>query len=71
MSSTSTGGFSAAPGQFRVGSVMNKTFAILGRQAGKFVLLALVPMIPILLLTLAALSSSTPPRHRASPSARS
>jgi hypothetical protein len=61
MSSTSTGGFSAAPGQFRVGAVMNKTTAILGRQTGKFVLLALVPMIPILLLTLGALSSSAPP----------
>lgn len=60
MSSTSTGGFSAAPGQFRIGSVMNKTFAILGRQFGKFVLLALVPMIPIFLLALGALSSSDP-----------
>jgi len=61
MTSTSNGGFAAvAPGQFRVGSVMNKTFAILGRQFGKFVLLALVPMIPIFLLTLGALSSSAP-----------
>jgi hypothetical protein len=57
MSSTSTGGFAAAPGQFRVGSVMNKTFSILGRQFGKFVLLALVPMIPVFLVALGALSS--------------
>lgn len=60
MSSTSTGGFAAAPGQFRVGSVMNKTFAILGRQFGKFALLALVPMIPIFLVTVGALMSSAP-----------
>lgn len=61
MSSTSTGGFAAAPGQFRVGSVMNKTFAILGRQLGKFALLALVPMVPIFLVTLGALMSKAPP----------
>lgn len=60
MSNTSTGGFAAAPGQFRIGSVMNKTFAVLSRQFGKFVLLALVPMIPIFLLTLGALSSNAP-----------
>jgi hypothetical protein len=57
MSNASIRGMSAAPGQFRVGSVLSKTFAILGRQFGKFVLLALVPMIPILLLILATLSS--------------
>lgn len=62
MSSTSTGGFAAAaPGQFRVGSVMNKTFAILGRQFGKFVLLALVPMIPVFLVALGALTSGGTP----------
>lgn len=60
MSSTSTGGFAAAPGQFRVGSVMNKTFAILGRRFGKFVLLALLPMVPVLLVTLGMLTSNPP-----------
>ncbi|WP_248311353.1 hypothetical protein [Bosea sp. ASV33] len=39
---------------------MNKTFSILGRQFGKFVLLALVPMIPVFLVALGALSSRTP-----------
>jgi len=58
MSSTSTGGFAAAAGQFRVGSVMSKTFAILGQQFGKFVLLALLPMVPILLLTLGLMSGA-------------
>jgi len=58
MSSTSTGGFAAAAGQFRVGSVMSKTFAILGQQFGKFVLLALLPMVPILLLTLGQMSGA-------------
>ena len=57
MSNPSIGGFAAAPGQFRIGSVMSKTFAVLGRQFGKFVLLALVPMAPIFLLTLVSLSS--------------
>lgn len=61
MNDASSGGFALASNQFRVGAVLNKTSAILGRQTGKFVLLAFVPMIPILLVTLAALSSSTPP----------
>lgn len=55
------GGLSAAPAQFRVGTVMNKTFAILGHQFGKFTLLALLPMAPLLILTLAFASRSGTP----------
>jgi hypothetical protein len=61
MSDISAGGFGAAPAQFRVGTVMNKTFAILGRQFGKFALLALLPMAPLLLLTLVLAGSSGTP----------
>lgn len=60
MNDVSSGGYVLTSNQFRVGAVMNKTSAILGRQTGKFVLLAFVPMIPILLLTFTALSSNTP-----------
>ncbi len=52
------GGLSAAPAQFRVGTVMNKTFAILGHQFWKFTLLTLLPMAPLLILTLVSASSS-------------
>lgn len=58
MSDVSTGGFQAAPAQFRIGAVMNKTFAILSHQLGKFVLLALLPMAPLLLLILATVGGS-------------
>ncbi|MGO4736605.1 hypothetical protein AB4099_08685 [Bosea sp. 2KB_26] len=55
------GGLSAAPAQFRVGTVMNKTFAILGHQFWKFTLLALLPMAPLLILTLVSASGSGTP----------
>jgi hypothetical protein len=37
---------------FRLGAVLSKTFSVLGRQFGKFVLLTLIPMVPVLLFTL-------------------
>ncbi|AOO81494.1 hypothetical protein [Bosea vaviloviae] len=41
---------SGAP--FRVGAVLDKTFTVFTRQFGKFILLALIPMAPLLLLGL-------------------
>jgi hypothetical protein len=37
---------------FRLGDALGKTFSVSGRQFGKFVLLTLIPMIPLLLFTL-------------------
>ncbi|SFJ92156.1 hypothetical protein SAMN05216304_11914 [Bosea sp. OK403] len=42
----------ASGGPFRVGAVLDKTFAVFSRQLGKFILLALIPMAPLLLLVL-------------------
>jgi hypothetical protein len=61
MSNVSASGFLSTPALFRVGTVMNKTFAILSHQFGKFILLALLPMAPLLLLILGAVSSSGAP----------
>lgn len=61
MSDVSAGSFRAAPAQFRVGTVMNKTFAILSHQFGKFMLLALLPMAPLLLLIFGLAGSTQAP----------
>jgi hypothetical protein len=52
MSDVSIDGLTTTGSPFRLGVVLSKTFAVFGRQFGKFLLLALIPMIPLLLLTL-------------------
>ncbi len=59
------GGGAVAPGQFRIGSVMSKTAAVLTQRFGKFILLALLPMAPLLLLTLGGLSGDGSPADMA------
>ncbi|WP_420102952.1 hypothetical protein [Bosea sp. (in: a-proteobacteria)] len=59
MDTLSTGASSAMPGQFRVGSVLSKTFAVFSRRFGKFFLLALVPLLPVLLLIVLAIAASS------------
>ncbi|TDR85285.1 hypothetical protein [Enterovirga rhinocerotis] len=56
MGDYSLGDGAAAPGQFQVGPVISKAFAVLGRRFGKFVLLSLLPMAPLLLLILGVVS---------------
>ncbi len=57
MSDVSIGRVPATGAEFRIGAVLSKTFSILTRQFGKFFLLSLLPMIPVLLFTLFAFSS--------------
>lgn len=58
MSDVSVSGFGVTGAPFRIGAVLNRTFAVFSRQLGKFILLALIPMIPLLLLILVLASGS-------------
>jgi hypothetical protein len=59
MSDTSIGG-SPTTAPFRVGVVLSKTFAVFSRQLGNFLLLTLIPLIPVLVFTF--LRPPEPPR---------
>jgi hypothetical protein len=52
MSDISIDGLATAGAPFRIGVAFNKTFSVLGRQFGRFILLTLVPMSPLLVSTL-------------------
>lgn len=54
MSDISVDGFPASGAQFRIGDVLGKTFSIFGSRLGSFLLLAYVPLIPVLVLRLMA-----------------
>lgn len=55
MSDTSIGGLPATSAPFRIGVALSKTFDLLTRYFGKFLLLTLIPMIPLLFLAIAGL----------------
>ncbi len=46
---------------FRIGVALSKTFDLFTRQLGKFLLLTLIPMIPLLILAFIALGARTGP----------
>jgi hypothetical protein len=52
MSDVSIGGLPTSGAPFRIGVVLSKTFNLLTQQFGKFALLTLVPLIPLLALAL-------------------
>jgi hypothetical protein len=57
MSDVYTNNLAASSAPFRVGVVLSKTFSVFGSRLGGFLLLAFVPLIPLLLITLMALAS--------------
>lgn len=59
MSDMSIDGPPATSAPFRIGVVLSKTFDLFTRQFGEFLLLSLVPMLPLLLLELAVLGRPT------------
>jgi hypothetical protein len=56
MSDISVKGLPAGGAPFRVGDVLSKAFSVFGSKLGSFLLLAFVPMIPLLALILLGLS---------------
>jgi hypothetical protein len=52
MSDISIAGSAASGAPFRLGAALGKAFTLFGRQFGKFLLLALIPMIALLFFTL-------------------
>jgi len=58
MSDVSIEGVAASGAPFRVGDVLSKTFSVYGSKPGSFLLLAFVPLIPLLVVTLLALARS-------------
>jgi hypothetical protein len=56
MSDISVGGLSASGTPFRIGDALSKTFSVFGSKLSSFLILALVPLIPVLVLKLLALS---------------
>jgi hypothetical protein len=56
MSDISMNGLTASGAPFRIGVVLSKTFSVFLSSFGSFVLLAFIPMIPVLVITLIALS---------------
>src|SRR3954452_7298645 len=58
MSDVSINGAPTSGTPFRGGDVLSKTFSVFGSRLGSFLLLAFVPMIPVLVVTLLALARS-------------
>jgi hypothetical protein len=58
MSDISVNDVTASGAPFRIGVALSKTFSILGSRLGSFLLLAFVPLIPLLVITLVLLSGS-------------
>ena len=56
MSDISVDGLPASGAPFRVGVVLSKTFSVFGSELGSFLLLAFIPLIPVLAVTLLALA---------------
>jgi hypothetical protein len=56
MSDISVGGLSVSGTPFRIGDALSKTFSVFGSKLSSFLVLALVPLIPVLILKLLALS---------------
>jgi hypothetical protein len=56
MSDISIDSLPASGAPFRVGVVLSKTFSVFGSKLGSFLLLAFVPLIPVLVVTLMALT---------------
>lgn len=56
MSDISIDGLAASGAPFRIGVVLSKTFSVFSGRFGSFLLLALVPMIPVLAFTLMMLA---------------
>jgi hypothetical protein len=52
MSDIYVDGLAAGGAPFRIGAALSKTFSVLGSKFGSFLLLAFVPLIPVLVLTL-------------------
>jgi hypothetical protein len=63
MSDISIDGLPASGAPFRVGVVLSKTFSVFGSKLGSFLLLAFIPLIPVLGVTLIGLAGpqSGPP----------
>jgi hypothetical protein len=56
MSDISIDGLPASGAPFRIGVVLSKTFSVFGSKLGNFLLLAFVPLIPVLAVILLALA---------------
>jgi hypothetical protein len=56
MSDISVDGLPASGAPFRVGVVLSKTFSVFGSKLGSFLLLAFIPLIPVLAVTLLTLA---------------
>jgi hypothetical protein len=56
MSDVSINGLTASGAPFRVGVALSKTFSVFGSKLGSFLLLAFVPLIPVLAVDLLALA---------------
>lgn len=62
MSDTYINGVRASGAPFEIGVVLSKTFSVFSSRFGSFFLLAFVPMIPVLVVTLGALGGPLTPR---------